>query len=297
MFITSWQPVKAAGRHPLPTRRRSAEYAKHEEGAQNLLDFWLDAWEKHDAAQTPLSLKQGLLTTPAPRDEAVAPAGSTGDKPEVPQHQVQGQQEPRELKSAGSPDGPAPPVPVKSNGRHPLPKSRPKPKSEAQPQKKRKRVDEKEDEDEQIKKRDEEKKKQKSGEKKKGGKKPADPENPKPFKCNCGKGFPRQDHLTRHVRIEHGFMCKDGVRRWERFGCDGCRQLFTRKDNLRQHRKQIHPQAHEAEPGYVPRVVLVTADEKEKGTAPSRTVSPTPTPSASATLTASPTPDAENGQA
>lgn len=266
IVIASPRPVKAAVRHPLPNVRRAAEQAKLEEGAQNLFDLWRDAWKKYDAAQTLLLLS------------------SAGYKPEIPQQQVQGQQEPREL---------APPVPVNSNGRHPLPTSRPKPKPEAQPQKKRKRVEaeEENEDDEQVKKRDAKKKK-------KGGKKPADPENPKPFKCNaCGKGFPRQDHLTRHVKIEHGSVGEDGVRRWEVFGCDGCRQLFTRKDNLRQHRKQRHPQAHEAEPGYVPRVVLVTAQEKANGTAPSRTVSPSSSPAASGTITASPTPDAGNGQA
>lgn len=275
--ISSWRPVNAAGRHPLPNRRPSPEEARFLQGAKDLLHFWLSAQEEHDAAQALPSLEQGVPATPAPRDEAAAPADSTGDKPDVPQQQVQGQQvqgqqEPRELESTGSPDGPAPPVPAKSNGRHPLPSSRPKPKSEPQPQKKRKRVDEEEED----------------------GKKPEDGKNSRPFVCHCGSRFPRQDHLTRHGRIVHGFKCKDGVQRWERFGCDGCRQLFTRKDNLNQHRKQRHPEAHKAEPAFVPRVVLVTADE-EKGTAPSRTVSPSPT--ASATLTASPTPDAENGQA
>lgn len=293
--ISSWRPVNAAGRHPLPNRRPSPEEARFLQGAKDLLHFWLSAQEEHDAAQALPSLEQGVPATPAPRDEAAAPADSTGDKPDVPQQQVQGQQEPRESQSTGSPDGPAPPVPAKSNGRHPLPSSRPKPKSEPQLQKKRKRVDEEEDDDddEQVKKRDEEKKK--SDGKKKDGKKPEDGKNSKPFVCHCGSRFPRQDHLTRHVRIVHGIVGEDGVQRWETYECDVCRQLFTRKDNLKQHRKHGHPEAHKAEPAFVPRVVLVTADEEEKETAPSRTASPSPT--ASATLTASPTPDAENGQA
>lgn len=278
--ISSTRPVNADGRHPLPNGRRSAvDAARHSEGAQNVLDFWLSAWQKHNAAQALLSLRQGLPTTRAPSDEAVAPADSTGDKLQVPQQQAQGQQEPRESKSTGSPDGPAPPVSAKSGGRRPLPTSRPVPNSEPQPQKKRKRVDE-EEEEEDMKKMDEKKKKsKKSDPKKKVDKTPVDPKNPKPFVCHCGAGFPRQDHLTRHGRIVHGFVCEDGVRRWERYECDACRQLFTRKDNLKAHSRTKHP---EAGPAPVPRTVLVDdPDRKRAASAP----------------TSSPTPSAENGEA
>lgn len=75
-----------------------------------------------------------------------------------------------------------------------------------------------------------------------------DPDRPRPFKCFCGKTFVRNEHLVRHRQCKHES---------ERFECDICRVLCTRKDNLKQHRASKHPNAG---PQPEPRSVIVVPD-------------------------------------
>lgn len=50
---------------------------------------------------------------------------------------------------------------------------------------------------------------------------------PKPFRCRCGRGFAKKEHLKRHDLLVH----KD-VRR---FACNACNLRFGTKQNLSVH--------------------------------------------------------------
>ncbi|ODV90903.1 hypothetical protein CANCADRAFT_24611, partial [Tortispora caseinolytica NRRL Y-17796] len=59
--------------------------------------------------------------------------------------------------------------------------------------------------------------------------------SPKVFRCSgygdCNMSFTRSEHLARHVRKHTG----------ERpFKCSVCARMFSRMDNLRQHRHAVH---------------------------------------------------------
>lgn len=221
-----------------------------------------EAWREMEAARTLLQFSQNrpqrAMAQPEPShgspatrslDEALAPGESTKEKLEVPQQgQGQAQQEPRDFKRTGEDDGhtdgSASSVVATSGSRSPRPSSKP------QLQRKRKRVQEKEET---------------GTEKKSETKKSAKAKRTKPneekerkFVCHCGKGFTRNDHLTRHIETVHGIEIEGDVYK-EMYQCDICGKLHTRKDNHKGHRDTLHP---EAGPAPVPKSVFVVVHKK-----------------------------------
>jgi uncharacterized Zn-finger protein len=73
---------------------------------------------------------------------------------------------------------------------------------------------------------------------------------PKHWCRKCDTGFSRNDHLLRHMKI-HEKVQKE-------YPCDYCASKHSRKDNLAQHRRNLH----KAGRGPEPKVCFVNADGK-----------------------------------
>ncbi|KAK7706255.1 hypothetical protein SLS64_007594 [Diaporthe eres] len=236
-----------------------------------------EAWRKIEAACILVQFSQnrpqramaqpepshGSPATRFPGDEALASGDSTKDKLVVPQQhapqqgQGQGQQGPRDFirtgEDDGHTDGSASSVVAASGSRSPLPNSSPLLKSKPQPSRKRKRVEKKEEQEKETK--TEKESGTEKNEKAKGGK----PSQGKEYKfvCHCGKGYKRNDHLTRHQVSAHGIEMEGGVRAFEVFLCGVCGSQHTRKDNVKPHIDDKHPGCETAP---VPKSMFVDAD-------------------------------------
>lgn len=236
--------AKAGTSSPLePSRKLTAALALVQlsqvgTAALTLVQFSQDAWAQYRAQQAMARLEpdHGSPATRSPGDSALAPGDS--------------QQGPRESKRTGEDDrhtdGSTSSVLASSGSRSPLPSSKP------QAERKRKRV---EDEEEQEKETEKESKTKKTA-KAKGRK--ANKDDYK-FKCHCGKGFSRNEHLQRHEKNVHGIETEGGVRVKEMFQCPYCDTRLSRKDNLDAHRKAKHPGGG---PAPMPKSVFIDMDTK-----------------------------------